>query len=102
MTEDKLEVVRGTGNIYADVGDPDADTKHLKAYLAAEIIKVLDKRKLTVRDGAKVTGAAAADLSRIRNADLGRFTLDRLVRILGRLDRTVTLKVRKTQGSAAA
>lgn len=102
MTEEKIEVVRGTGNVYADVGDPDAETKQLKAYLAAEIIKVLDKRKLTVREGAKVTGATAADLSRIRNADLGRFTIDRLVRILSHLDRRVTLKVRKTQGSAAA
>lgn len=93
MTAEKLEVVRGTGNVYADFGDPDAATKQLKASLAAEIIKALDRRKLTVREGATVTGATAADLSRIRNADLGRFTIDRLVRILGHLDRRVTLKV---------
>ena len=53
-----------------------------------------------------MTGVAAADLSRIRNADLGRFTIDRLVRVLNTLDRRVTVKVRKAskphQKAAAA
>ena len=95
MTEDDFEVVRGSGNIYADFGDPDADTKLMKAQLATEIIAVLDRRRLTVREGEKLTGVAAADLSRIRGADLGRFTIDRLVRVLNALDRRVTVKVSK-------
>jgi len=101
MTEESIEVIRGSGNVYADVGDPDAETRHLKAYLAAEIIAVLDQRKLTVREAAKVTHVTAADLSRIRNADLGRFTLDRLVRVLNNLDRRVTLTVKKAEETAA-
>jgi predicted XRE-type DNA-binding protein len=40
------------------------------------------------------TGIAAADLSRIRNADLGRFTVDRLMSILNRLGSRVEVKVR--------
>ena len=100
MIDEKLEIDRGTGNVYADMGDPDAATKQLKAYLAAEIIKILDRRGLTVRAAAKVTSVTAADLSRIRNADFGRFTIDRLVRILGHLDRRVTIKVHKDQAAA--
>lgn len=100
MIDEKLEIERGTGNVYADMGDPDAETRQLKAYLAAEIIKILDRRGLTVRAAAKVTSVTAADLSRIRNADFGRFTIDRLIRILGHLDRRVTIKVHKDQAAA--
>ena len=49
-----------------------------------------------------LTGVTAADLSRIRNADLGRFTIDRLVRILNALDRRVTVKVSKASKPVAA
>lgn len=81
MSNDDFEVVRGSGNIFADFGDPDAQTKLMKAKLAAEIIAVLDARKLTVRAAAKISGITAADISRVRNADLAKFTLDRLVRL---------------------
>jgi len=97
MTNDDFDIVRGSGNIYADLGDPDSDTKMMKAQLAAEIIAVLDRRKLTVREGEKLTSVSAADLSRIRNADLGRFTIDRLVRVLNAFDRRVTVKVTRAQ-----
>ncbi len=85
MTEDEMEIVRGSGNIYADLGHPDADAKLMKAELAADIIATLDRRKLTAREGEALTGITAADLSRIRNADLGRFTIDRLIRVANAL-----------------
>lgn len=85
MTDDDFEVVRGSGNVFADFGDPDAETKLMKAKLAAQIIGVLDDRKISVRQAEKITGVAAADISRVRNADLAKFTLDRLLRILHRL-----------------
>ena len=87
MKQEPLEVIRGTGNVYRDLGQEDADVKQLKALLAAEIIKALDKDGLTVRAAHARTGIAAADFSRIRNADLGRFTLDRLVGIINALVR---------------
>ena len=56
-----------------------------KAILAAEIIKALDREGLSVRAAHGRTGIAAADISRIRNTDLGRFTVDRLMTIINRL-----------------
>ena len=64
--------IRGSGNVYLDLGQDDADVKQLKALLAAEIIKTLDRDKLTVRAAHARTGIAAADFSRIRNADPAR------------------------------
>jgi predicted XRE-type DNA-binding protein len=94
MQSEKLEVVRGSGNVFRDLGHENADGQQLKAILAAEIIKALDRERLSVRAAQARTGIAAADFSRIRNADLGRFTLDRLMSIINRLGSRVEVKVR--------
>ncbi len=94
MKGEQLEVLRGSGNVYRDLGQDNADVKQFKALLAAEIIKTLDREGLSVRQAHARTGIAAADFSRIRNADLGRFTLDRLVGILNRLGSRVEVKVK--------
>jgi predicted XRE-type DNA-binding protein len=94
MKYEKLKVVRGSGNVFRDLGHKTADAEQFKAILAAEIIKALDREHLTVRAAHGRTGIAAADFSRIRNADLGRFTADRLISILNRLGARVEVKVR--------
>lgn len=50
---------------------------------------MLDTRKLSARAAEKLTGVSHTDLSRIRNAKLDRFTLDRMITILWKLDRDV-------------
>lgn len=89
----KLETVRGSGNLFRDLGRPNAELQHLKALLGAEIIRDLNERGLTVRKAGSLTGVAAADFSRIRNANLARFTVDRLMTILSRLGREVDVAV---------
>ena len=89
------DLVRGAGDVFADLGFADAPLMRLKARVATEIARALDRRGLPVRMAAKDAGATAADLSRIRNADLDRFTLDRLVRIAERLGCRVEIKVGK-------
>lgn len=93
MNERDFELVEGSGNVFRDFDDPLADLKQAKALLAARIIAVLDERGLTVRKAASLTGFAAADFSRVRNADLGRFTLDRLMRMLVSLDSRIRVRV---------
>jgi predicted XRE-type DNA-binding protein len=104
MKKAKLDVVRGSGNAFRDLGHKNADAEQFKAILAAEIIKAVDREGLTVRSAHRRTGIAAADFSRIRNADLDRFTLDRLMAILNRLGSRVEVKVtvRATAGLAHA
>lgn len=106
MSESDFELVEGSGNVFRDLGDPHADLKHAKAILAARIIAVLDERGLSVRRAGTLTGFAAADFSRIRNADLGRFTLDRLMKMLASLDEelqvTLHVDVRQEDGLVMA
>jgi len=94
MKNERLEVTRGSGNVYRDLGHANADVKQFKALLAAEILKTLDRQQLSVRQAQVRTGIAAADFSRIRNADLGRFTLDRLMSIINRLGSRVDVKLK--------
>ena len=94
MKQESLEIIRGSGNVFRDLAQDNADLKQFKALLAAEIIKRLDQDGLTVREAHARTGIAAADFSRIRNADLARFTLDRLVGILNRLGSRLEVKLR--------
>jgi predicted XRE-type DNA-binding protein len=97
---DDFELVRGSGNVFADFGDPNAEVEQLKAVLAAQIIRVLNERELTVRAAAELTGTAAADFSRIRRAKLDRFTIDRLMMVLAKLDQRVEVEVRVTDRAA--
>lgn len=107
MKDKKMEVTRGSGNVFRDMCFENADANQFKAILSAEIIKMLDNKRLSVRAAHSLTGIAAADFSRIRNADLGRFTVDRLMLIINRLGSRVEVKIKVrrtisvTQGTAA-
>src|SRR5882757_9356874 len=102
MSKDDFELVRGSGNVFRDFGVPNADLEQARAILAAKIINVLDDRKLSVRAAEKLTGVAASEFSRIRNAKLGRFTIDRMITILGKLGQEVEVSINVRPRSAAA
>ena len=90
---DKIEIVCGSGNVFRDLGLPNPEIEQLKAILAAKIIGVLDSQKISVRAAHEMTGFAATDFSRVRQAKLSRFTIDRLMTMLDRLDQDVEVTV---------
>src|SRR2546423_11188472 len=94
MKKETLDVTRGSGTVFRDLGRANADIEQFKAILAAEIIKALDREGLSVRAAHARTGIAAADFSRVRNANLGRFTVDRLMAIMNRLGSRVEVKIK--------
>ena len=100
--EDDFELVRGSGNVFADFDVPDASLRQFRAILAAEIVKTLESERLTVRDAEARTGIAAADFSRIRQVKLDRFTIDRLMRILDRLNCDVRVNISVAPRSRSA
>jgi len=93
MTDTPFDVVRGSGNLYEDLGYPDSDLRQAKAVMAAEIIKVLDKDALSTRQAEARTGVSHSEFSRIRRTNLTRFTIDRLMHILHRLGQDVEVSV---------
>ena len=93
MKKDGLELVRGSGNVYRDFGRSNAGLEQARAVTAAKIIRLLDERKLSTRDAEKLTGVSHSEFSRVRNTRLGRFTLDRMIAILGKLDEDIEVSV---------
>ena len=89
----ELEAVRGSGNVFRDLGLSNPDLEQLRTILAARIVRVLDEEGLTMHRAAELTGFAAADFSRVRRAKLGRFTVDRLMAMLDRLGQEVEVSV---------
>lgn len=100
MKKEQLELIRGSGNIYRDFDVADADIRQLKAILAAEIIKKLDRDELSVRKAQSLTGIDAGDFSRVRNADFRRISVERLMAMINGLGSRVEVKV-KVRRSAA-
>ena len=101
-----IDLVRGSGNVYSDFGYPDAGLRQARAIVAARIISVLDERGLSTRDAEKLTGVSHSEFSRIRNTKLARFTLDRLILVLGKLyadiEVSVSCEVRASHAAGSA
>ena len=91
--DNDFELVRGSGNVFRDFGRSDADVQQTKALLAARIIRVLDDAGLSTRKAEARTGVSHADFTRIRNVQLGRFTIDRLMTVLNKLGQQVEVQV---------
>ena len=100
--EDDFELIHGSGNVFADFGRPNPEIEQLKVILAARIIGILDDRELTVRKAGELTGIAAADFSRVRRLKLDRFSIERLITMLNRLDQRVEIDVRIVPQSKVA
>ena len=95
-------MIRGSGNIYLDFNVADADVRQLKAILAAEIIKTLDRSGLSVRKAHSITGIDSGDFSRVRNADFRRISVERLMAMINGLGSRVEVKVKVRRAEKTA
>ena len=87
-------VIRGSGNIFADLGLPDAEDRLLKARIALYLSKRIKQLDLTQQQAAERMGIRQPDVSNILRGKLEPFSMDRLlacVRALGS-DVEITLK----------
>ena len=90
-----------SGNVFADLGLPDAPELLAKADLAIEIGRVLDERGLSQAEAARLLRTSQPRISDLRRGRLEGFTLDRLVRFLNALDQDVEMRVRPKQAEDA-
>jgi predicted XRE-type DNA-binding protein len=85
------DIVRGCGNIFADLGFPDADERLAKADLASKIASIIEDRGLTQVEAARITGLTQPKVSLLTRGLLDDFSSDRLFRVLNRLGVSVSL-----------
>ena len=88
------KVIVGSGNVFADLGFANPEEELLKAKLIREIRSIIKRRKLTQAKAAVILGLKQPDVSALVTGRVGKFSIDRLVRCLDRLDYKVDVVVR--------
>ena len=88
-----IECEEGSGNVFADLGLDDADELLARAKLGFHVYKLLADRKLTQREIAALLGIQQPEVSHLMNGHFNRFTTDKLLDFLKRLDRKVTIQI---------
>jgi predicted XRE-type DNA-binding protein len=86
-------VTPSSGNVFADLGLPDADELLAKADLVHAIQQLVRGKKLSQRAAATMLGVAQPDLSKLFRGRLEGFSIERLVRMLNALDQDVRIVV---------
>ena len=95
MTADKDGIERGSGNVFADLGLPDAEAHLLKAQLVTRIDEIIRRRGLKQVEAAKLLGLSQPDVSRLLRGDFREYSMERLLRLLTALGRDVNIIIRK-------
>jgi len=89
----EIECEEGSGNVFADLGLPDADQRLARSKLGFHVYKLLTDRRLTQREIAALLGIKQPEVSHLMNGHFNRFTTDKLLDFLKRLDRKVTIQI---------
>ena len=96
MSEDRkpdIEFEESSGNVFADLGLEDADELFTRSRLGFHVYKILADRKLKQREVAALLGIKQPEVSHLMNGHFSRFTTDKLLDFLRRLDRKVTIRI---------
>ena len=97
----KIPVVEGSGNVFADLGLPDAEDLRLKSELARQICKRIKTLGLTQVQAATRLGLKQPDVSKLVNGRHTGFSTHRLIALLNALEVNVEIVLRpqtKTAG----
>ena len=93
-------VERGSGNVFADLGLPEADAHLVKAELVSRIDDIVRERRLTQTEAARLLGLSQPDVSRLLRGDFREYSLERLFRLLTALGRDIDVVIRPPRSAA--
>jgi predicted XRE-type DNA-binding protein len=93
---------KGSGNIFADLGLPNAEEHQLKAALVVQLKRLIAERELTQTAAAKLIVMKQPDLSKLLRGEFRLVSVEKLMRMLTAFDQDVeiTLKPHRKRGEA--
>ena len=94
MTAQEVEVHETKGNIFADLGLPDAETHYLKAQIVTELYRLTTARKLTQTRAGEVMGISQPEVSRLFKGHFREYSVERLMGFLTAFEQDVEIVVR--------
>jgi predicted XRE-type DNA-binding protein len=86
-------VTKSSGNVFADIGLPDAEEHKRKADLVIRIAQIITSEKLTQTEAAKRIGVSQPEISKMLRGHFSSYSLERLLLMLTKLGRDVTIKI---------
>jgi predicted XRE-type DNA-binding protein len=96
------EIVRGSGNVFADLGFPDAEERQTKLRLTYALNAIMDEQRLTQAAAAARLGLNQPKVSALRNYKLEGFSVERLMTLLNALDQDIEIVIRRKPRARAA
>ena len=93
---------RGSGNIFADLGFDNPEEMETKAKLVRQINAIIKKRKLTQKEAGAILGITQSRVSDLARGGLSGFSVDRLFRLLNKLDREIEIIVKHKRSKRPA
>ena len=93
MTRNKREFEISSGNVFADLGLDEAEELYTRTAFGVQVMKILTERGLTQRYAAEVLDLKQPEVSAIMRAKLSRFSQERLIGLLNKLNQKVTIQV---------
>jgi predicted XRE-type DNA-binding protein len=90
---EETEFEEGSGNVFADLGLDDSDELFARAKIGFHVYQILEKKKLAQREIAAMLGIKQPEVSHLMNGHFSRFTTDKLLDFLKRLERKVTIRI---------
>jgi predicted XRE-type DNA-binding protein len=97
-----IEYEKSAGNVFADIGLPDASDHLVKAKLVFKIDALMQERNLKQSEAAKLLGVKQPDISRMLHGDFRQFSVERLMRFLVALGQDVEIVVKPHLSSKSA
>jgi predicted XRE-type DNA-binding protein len=92
-TRKSIEFEESSGNVFADLGLKDSGELYARAQIGVHVFKILKEKKLKQREISAILGIAQPDVSHLMNGHFSRFTTDKLLDFLKRLNRKVRIEV---------
>jgi predicted XRE-type DNA-binding protein len=84
----------GSGNVFADLGLPNAEEHQLKAVLVVQLKRLIAERSLTQIAAGKLLGIKQPDLSKLLRGNFRAVSVEKLLRMLTAFDQDVEITVR--------
>jgi predicted XRE-type DNA-binding protein len=94
MSEDDFRIEEGSGNVFADLGLPNAEERLTKAGLALQIKEAITARRLTQAKAADLLDIDQPKISRLLRGQLSGFSTERLIQFLTQLGQDVVIMVK--------
>jgi len=89
----KIEFEESSGNIFADLGLENAEEMQTKGLIGCHVVELLSQKSMTQKELGKMLGVKQAEVSHLMNAHFDRFTSDKLMEFVRKLNYKINIEI---------